>query len=490
MSNPTGSAVEIREQVQGREVRAEEVVRGCLERIERVDPLVGAFLSTCGDAAIEEARQVDRRLDAGEHLPLAGVPVAVKDLICTRGIPTTCGSRILESFRPPYDATSVRRLRDAGAVVVGKTSMDEFGMGSSNENSAYGPVRNPWDLGRVPGGSSGGSAAAVAARMTPVSLGTDTGGSVRQPAALCGVVGLKPSYGRVSRYGLIAFASSLDQVGPMGGNVRDCAALLQVLAGADPRDATSSQVAVADYEASLDRGLAGLRVGVPREYFSDGVDAEVDAAVQGALDVMAGQGARLQPISLPHTGWAIPAYYLVANAEASSNLARYDGVRYGERRGGDGSLSSLYRKSRGDGFGPEVKRRIMLGTFALSAGYHDAYYRKAMKVRRLIGADFEAAFREVDLVACPTTPEPAFRLGEKLDDPLAMYLSDVFTVTANLAGLPALSLPCGLSGDGLPIGLQLMAPPFQEERLLATAHALEDELGFEARRPELPRVGS
>ena len=486
MEFTTASAVQIRDAVQQGKVRAEDMARAALQSIADRDPKVSAFLTTCPDVALEQARRVDERVQAGENLPLAGVPVAVKDVLCTRGVPTTCGSRVLEGFLPPHDATCVRRLRDAGAVMVGKTNMDEFAMGSSNENSAYGAVRNPWDPERVPGGSSGGSAAAVAAAMVPISLGTDTGGSVRQPASLCGVVGLKPTYGRVSRFGLVAFASSLDQVGPMARTVQDCAVVLGVVAGQDKADMTCAPQPPVDYEAALQDGVSGLRVGVPREYFGEGVATEVADSIQAALHQLQELGARLQDISLPHTDVAIPTYYLVANAEASSNLARYDGVRYGVRRDGE-DLGGMYRATRNAGFGPEVKRRIMLGTFALSAGYYDAYYQKAMKVRRLIRRDFDAAFQEVDLIACPTAPEPAFRLGERTQDPLSMYLSDIFTVTANLAGLPALSLPCGLSSQGLPIGFQFLAPHFQEGRLLGAAQALEDVLGFETLPAEVTR---
>ena len=489
MNLARASAIEIRDLVNRRGASAEELMGVAAGRIDAVDERVGAFLTRCFEQAREDARAVDRRIAGGETLPLAGVPLAVKDVLCTRGVATTCGSRILQGFQPPYDATSVERLRDAGAVMLGKSNMDEFAMGSSNENSAHGVVRNPWSLDRVPGGSSGGSAAAVAAEMVPMAVGTDTGGSIRQPAAFCGVVGLKPTYGRISRFGLIAFASSLDQIGPMSRTVADCAAALGVLAGHDERDMTSARVAVPDYEKALADGVRGMRVGVPKEYFGPGLAADVGASVNAALEQLGSLGAILQDISLPHTEYAIPTYYILANAEASSNLARYDGVRYGKRRGRGGDLQAMYRSTRGGGFGPEVKRRIMLGTYALSAGYYDAYYLKASKVRRLIRGDFDEAFKEIDLIACPTAPETAFPLGAKVDDPLSMYLSDLYTATANLAGVPALSLPCGVSGEGLPIGLQLMARHFDESSLLRAAHALEETLGFReqrARRPPLP----
>ena len=483
MGLASASVLQIRDQVNRREVRAEEVARGSAEQIAALDGRIGSFLTCAAEQALDEAREVDRRVDRGETLPLAGVPMAIKDVLCTRGIATTCGSRILETFRPPYDATAVARLRHAGALVMGKANLDEFAMGSSSENSAFGPVRNPWALDRVPGGSSGGSAAAVAAGMVAGSLGTDTGGSVRQPASLCGVVGLKPTYGRVSRFGLIAFASSLDHVGPMARSVGDCAALLGAMAGPDPCDMTSAEHPIPDYEAALGGGVRGLRVGVPVEYFGDGLSEGVEAAVRGALERLRDLGAEIEEISLPHTAHAVPAYYIVANAEASSNLARFDGVRYGLRGSSEDGLERMYRSTRSAGFGPEAKRRIMIGTFALSSGYYDAYYVKALKVRRLIRRDFEAAFREVDVIACPTAPETAFPLGAKLNDPLSMYLSDVFTVTANLAGVPAISIPCGLDADGLPVGFQMIGRHFDEAGLLRAAQALEDALDLHLRPP-------
>ncbi len=421
--------------------------------------------------------------------PLAGIPVAVKDNLVTAGFPTTCGSRILEGFRSPYEATAVRRLRKAGAVIVGKTNMDEFGMGSSTENSAFGPTRNPWHRERVPGGSSGGSAAAVAAGIVPVAVGSDTGGSVRQPASFCGVVGIKPTYGRVSRYGLVAFASSLDQVGALGRTVRDAATLLEVLSGHDPRDATSVDRPVPPLTAACERGVRGLVVGIPREYFPSGLDPVVRRLAERALGALEGAGAELRDVSLPHTRYAIPAYYIIAPAEASSNLARYDGVRFGRRSREADTTERLYELSRSEGFGTEVKRRILLGTYALSAGYYDAYYGRAQEARAVIARDFERTFRDgVDVLFTPTSPTPAFRLGERIDDPYRMYLSDVFTVTANLAGVPALSVPIGLA-EGLPVGGQLMAGHWREDTLLNAAAVLEAELGMVG-SPPVPAGGN
>ncbi len=463
---------------------SEEATRAYLARIEELGPRVGAYLTVTAEGALDAARAADRRLGAGEAGPLTGVPVALKDLLCTRGVRTTCASRILEGFVPPYDATAVARLKAAGAVILGKLNMDEFAMGSSNENSAFGPVRNPWDLGRVPGGSSGGSAAAVAARLAAATLGSDTGGSIRQPAACCGVVGLKPTYGLVSRYGLIAFASSLDQIGPFTRDVTDAAWLLGAVAGHDPLDSTSVDRPVPDYAAALAPDVRGLRVGVPREYFVAGMDPEVEAAVRRAVGVLEAQGAEVREVSLPHTEYAVAVYYLVATAEASSNLARFDGVKYGLRVDG-GDLLGTYKATRARGFGEEVKRRIMLGTYALSAGYYDAYYRQAQKVRALIAQDFRAAFSEVDVIACPTAPTPAFRLGEKTADPLQMYLCDILTIPCNLAGIPGVSVPCGFTAAGLPVGFQLLAAPFAEETLLRAAYAYEQAAGTGNRTPDL-----
>ena len=487
MSGLVGRGIgEIQSLVSSGKVSAVEVCRASLERARSLEPRVKAFRALLEEEALRQAERVDQdRRDGRRPGPLAGVPLAVKDVLCTRGVPTTCGSRILKGFVPAYDATCVARLRDAGAVILGKTNMDEFAMGSSTENSAYEKTCNPWALDRVPGGSSGGSAAAVAAREVPAALGTDTGGSIRQPAALCGVPGMKPSYGRVSRFGLVAFASSLDQAGPIGLTVEDVARVLQVIAGHDPRDSTSAPLPVPDYLASLRRGARGLRIGVPAEYFRGGMDPEVDSAVRSALKLAERAGARLEEISLPHTEYAIPTYYIIATAEASSNLARYDGVRYGHRAAGASQIGPLYLRTRTEGFGAEVKRRIMLGTYVLSAGYYDAYYLKGQKVRTLIRRDFERAFQTVDAIVTPTSPTPAFRFGEKVDDPLSMYLSDIFTVTINLAGLPGMSIPCGLTRERLPIGLQIIGRRFDEETVFRLAAALEAELRFHEHHPPL-----
>jgi len=467
------------------EVSSREVTEAFLERIEEVETRVRAFVTVDAEGALAAADAADARLRSGDRpSPLTGVPIAIKDNICTKGLKTTCSSRILEGYIPPYDATVVKALRRAGAVIIGKANLDEFAMGSSVENSAFYPTHNPWDLDRVPGGSSGGSAAAVAAGEAPCALGSDTGGSVRQPASLCGVVGLKPTYGRGSRFGLVAFASSLDQIGPITRDVRDAALLMDVIAGHDPLDATSADVEVPEYTASLEGGVRGLRIGVPREYFGSGLEPGVEEAVRKALDVLADLGAEVEECSLPHTEYALSAYYIIAPAEASSNLARYDGVRYGYRAAGAEDLLGMYGRTRREGFGEEVKRRIMLGTYALSAGYYDAYYLKAQQVRTLVRRDFEAAFERFDLLAAPTSPTVAFGIGQKIDDPLQMYLSDVCTVPVNLAGVPALSVPCGLS-DGLPVGLQLMGRPLDEATLLRVAYAYEQETGNSPLYPAL-----
>ena len=466
------------------DVSAEEIARACIEAIEQSNAKLGAFLAVSADRAIEQAREIDARHARGEKLgPLAGVPIGLKDALCTRDVATTCASKVLtrdgRGWRPPFDSTVVERLKQAGAVLPGKCNMDEFAMGSSSENSAFFPVKNPWDLDRVSGGSSGGSASAVAARMTPGALGSDTGGSIRQPASFTGVVGVKPTYGRVSRYGLVAFASSLDQIGPIARDVRGAARILEVIAGRDPHDATSIDAHVGSYEAACERGARGIRVGVPEEYFAAGIDPDVESSVRAAIDAMEGLGCTLVPIRLPHTEYAVATYYIIATAEASSNLARFDGVRFGlrvEKQGAD--LLDIYGDTRDAGFGAEVKRRIMLGTYVLSAGYYDAYYLKAQKVRTLIRRDFEEAFRNVDVIAAPVSPVPAFRLGERMSDPLAMYLADIYTLPASLAGLPALSVPCApteprADHPSLPVGLQLMAAPLDEERLFAVAAAYE-----------------
>jgi len=476
-------ATAVVEAVASRKVSAEDVTVAHLDRIAALDPSLRAYLHLLPERALEQARQVDAALAAGGPAPpLAGVPVAVKDIFDIEGVPTTCASRVLEGYRPPFTATAVERLEAAGAVVLGKTNMDEFAMGSSTENSAYHPTRNPWDLSRVPGGSSGGSAAAVSAGLACLALGTDTGGSVRQPAALCGVVGLKPTYGRVSRYGVVAFASSLDQVGPFARNVEDVALVASVIAGRDPLDATSAAVPVPDFREAMRGGALGLRVGVPWGFLAEGVEQGVMAAFRQALSDLEAVGARTVEVALPHVPHAIATYYIVATAEASSNLARYDGVRYGFRAEGVRDLRSLYGETRDRGLGREVKRRIMLGTFVLSTGYYDAYYLRAQKVRTLIRRDFEAAFEACDVVAMPTTPTPAFRFGEKTADPLQMYLADVFTVPANLAGLPGLSLPCGLAG-GLPVGFQLLGRPFDEATLLRAGHAYQQATDHHRRTP-------
>jgi aspartyl-tRNA(Asn)/glutamyl-tRNA(Gln) amidotransferase subunit A len=465
---------EIRSSIASGESNATAIAEASLEKIEARDPQIHAYLSTNRERALEQASRIDNLAAKGEPLPvLAGVPVGIKDVLTIEGLPATAGSKILEGWRAPYTATAVQKLEAAGAVVLGKLNCDEFAMGSSNENSAYGPVHNPYALDRVPGGSSGGSAAAVAAGMAVATLGTDTGGSIRQPASFCGVVGILPTYGRVSRYGLIAFASSLDRVGPFTANVRDAATVLGVIAGHDPQDATSSPLPVPDYTADLDKGVAGLKLGIPSEYFAEGLDPEVKAAVERSIEQMRAAGATVKPISLPHSRYAIPTYYVIATAEASANLARFDGVRYGFRAKDANTLSSMYRRSRDLGFGAEVKRRIMLGTYALSAGYYDAYYKKAQQVRRLLTEDFLKAFAEVDAILTPTAPTPAFKLGEKVDDPVSMYLADIYTVTASLAGICGLSVPCGKSSEGLPIGLQILGKHFDEAMTLRVAQTVE-----------------
>ena len=459
-----------------------EVVEALIRRIEGLEPKLHTL--TWFDAARvrEQAKALERQKDSKG--PLWGVPVLIKDNICVQGVPTTCASKILKGFHPPYDATVVERLKKAGAILLGMANMDEFAFGSSCEHSCYGPTRNPWDPTRVPGGSSGGSAAAVAAHFTPMALGSDTGGSIRQPAAFCGVVGLKPTYGRVSRYGLIAFASSLDQIGPITRTTADCALLLQTIAGFDPRDSTSGNLEVPNYLKALEAGVKGLRLGVPKEYFVDGLDPQVKQSIEAAVAKVQKLGMRVTEVSMPNTQYAIPTYYIVATAEASSNLARFDGVQYGHRSPNGQTLLKMYTQTRGEGFGPEAKRRIILGTFVLSSGYYEAYYGHALKVRTLIKQDFDRAFQEVDCLITPTSPTPAFRLGEKLEDPLTMYLSDIFTISVNLSGVPALSIPCGFTQEGLPIGMQLIAKPFAEETLFRVAHAYEQATDWHQRQPQ------
>jgi aspartyl-tRNA(Asn)/glutamyl-tRNA(Gln) amidotransferase subunit A len=478
------SIIELAPLLSRREVSPVEVVEAFLARIAARDQELNTYITVDEEGARTQAREAEARLAQGETGPLVGVPLALKDVLATQGLRTTCGSRILENFVPPFDATVCTRLRQAGAVFLGKVNMDEFAMGSSTENSAYGVTHNPWRRDCIPGGSSGGSAAAVAADLCTASLGSDTGGSIRQPASHCGVVGLKPTYGRVSRFGLVAYASSLDQIGPVTKDVRDTALLLTCIAGHDPRDSTAVPEPVPDYLKSLGQDIKGLKIGVPREYFGEGLDPEVEAAVRGALKTLEGLGADIVEVSLPHTEYAVGTYYIIAMAEASSNLARYDGVKYGFRAPG-GNLLEMYTQTRTKGFGAEVCRRIMLGTYTLSAGYYDAYYRKASQVRTLLRRDFDQAFQTCAVLATPVAPTPAFRLGEKVDDPLTMYLSDIFTISANLAGIPGLSLPCGFSSEGLPIGLQLLGPHFGEPQILQVAFAFEQATDFHRQKPNL-----
>ena len=471
--------------LRNREISSLELTRAMLDRIAAIDDQVKAYITVTSDTAKAQAREADDRRSAGDESPLLGIPLAIKDIICTKGITTTCGSKILHNFVPPYDATVIRHLYEAGMVLLGKTNMDEFAMGSSTENSAFFPTHNPWDLTRVPGGSSGGSAAAVAAQEALGALGTDTGGSVRQPAALCGMVGLKPTYGRVSRYGLVAFASSLDQVGTLTKDALDAALLMNVIARHDPLDSTSVEVPTPDHTARLNLGVRELRIGIPREYFGAGMQPEVEKAVREAIETLESLGAVTQEVSLPHTEYALPTYYIIAPAEASSNLARYDGVKYGYAYPDATNIRDLYRKTRQHGFGSEVKRRIMLGTYALSAGYYDAYYLKAQKVRTLIKKDFDSAFESCDVLIAPTSPSVAFRIGEKAADPLQMYLSDIFTLSLNLAGLCGVSIPCGFS-QGLPVGLQIIGKPFDEAGILRVAHTYQQATDWHKRHPTFP----
>ncbi|MFQ5900970.1 MAG: Asp-tRNA(Asn)/Glu-tRNA(Gln) amidotransferase subunit GatA [Thermodesulfobacteriota bacterium] len=477
---------ELHEKLKDREVSSVEATNAVLKRIEEVEDSVKAFVTVIKDNALEQACEADRKLAAGEGITaLTGVPLAVKDIFCIKGIETTCASKILKGFVPPYDATVVKKLKDAGAVIIGKNNMDEFAMGSSTENSAFHTTKNPWDSGRIPGGSSGGSAAAVAASECFGSIGTDTGGSIRQPAALCGVVGLKPTYGRVSRYGMIAFASSLDQGGPLTKDVTDSAILLNIMAGHDPLDSTSINSPVPDYTKVLDMEVKGLKIGLPKEYFIDGTDSEVEQAVREAANILEKEGAEIIEVSLPHTEYAVAVYYLVATAEASSNLARYDGVKFGYRTKNAEGLMDMYYRTRDEGFGAEVKRRIMLGTYALSSGYYDAYYKKACQVRNLIKMDFDDAFNVCDVILTPTTPTPAFKVGEKAENPLQMYLSDIFTISCNLAGIPGISIPCGFNKEGLPIGMQLLGKTMDEVTILKTAAAYQRVTVWHSMRPAI-----
>ncbi len=473
----------LRDMLRQGEISSVELTRHFLERIERFTDL-NAFITVDAEGALAAADTADQAIAQGSQAPLIGLPIAHKDIFCTRGILTSCGSKILSNFISPYDATVVEHMHRDGAVLLGKTNMDEFAMGSSNETSFFGPVRNPWDRARVPGGSSGGSAAAVAARLVPAATGTDTGGSIRQPAAFCGLTGLKPSYGRVSRYGMIAFASSLDQAGPLAQSAEDAALLLASMAGFDPRDSTSMTQVTPDYEATLEMDLTGLKLGLPREFFDESVDGQVLQGVRDALTIFEQMGAQLIDVELPNSAAGIPCYYVIAPAEASSNLARFDGVRYGHRAADCEDLLTLYEKTRAEGFGEEVKRRILIGTYALSAGYYDAYYLKAQKIRRIIAEDFDRAFKQCDIIAGPTAPTSAFGLGEKAEDPVAMYLNDIFTSTANLAGLPALSLPVGLDQGGLPIGLQFIGRFMDEGRLLSAAHRYQQVTNWHQQLPE------
>jgi len=466
------------------DVSSVELTRDYMRRIERIDPSLNTYLLRSTDLALKQAEEANRRFKKkGNVTPLTGIPIALKDIFVTKGIPTTCGSKILKGYVPPYNGTAVQKLINAGAIIMGKLNMDEFAMGSSNEYSAFGPVKNPWNPDFVPGGSSGGSSAAVAADLCVASLGTDTGGSVRQPASCCGIVGLKPTYGRISRYGIIAFASSLDQVGPMTKDVTDCAMLLNIIAGFDPSDATSLDTPVPDYTKALVPDVKGLTIGIPKEYFVEGIDSEVADAVRNASEIIKGLGAKCVEISLPHTKYAVPTYYIIAPAEASANLARYDSIRYGHRAKKCKDLSELYEQGRTEGFGPEVTLRIIIGTYVLSSGYYDAYYLKAQKTRTLIGRDFFEAFKKCDAIITPVMPTPPFRLGEKLADPLKMYLSDIFTIPVNLAGLPGISVPCGFTNSQLPIGMQLIGKPLGEETLLRIAYTYEQATEWHKRKP-------
>ncbi|MCF6157411.1 MAG: Asp-tRNA(Asn)/Glu-tRNA(Gln) amidotransferase subunit GatA [wastewater metagenome] len=480
------TSLQIKEKILSKEIQAVDVIKHLFEWIKETEPNVQAYITTTEEESLRKAEEIDKKVKNNERVGLlAGIPIAIKDNICTKNLLTTCASQILKNFIPPYDAFVINRLKEEDAIIIGKTNLDEFAMGSSTENSSYKETRNPWDLERVPGGSSGGSAAAVASNLAFMALGSETGGSIRQPAAMCGVVGVKPTYGRVSRYGLIAFGSSLDQIGTLTKDIKDAAVLLQVISGHDACDSTSAPVPVPDYLHGIDSGINGLKIGIPKEYFADGLNTDIQKAIKDALGIYEKLGAEIIDISLPHTEYAVATYYLVATAEASSNLARYDGVRYGLRAGSEGGIVSMYCRTRSEGFGNEVKRRVMLGNYALSAGYYDAYYLKASKVRTLIKNDFDAAFEKVDCIICPTSPVPAFKIGERTNNPLEMYLTDVYTIPANLAGIPGISIPCGFSREGLPIGMQILGRYFEEKRLLQIAHTFEAETNFHLKTPPL-----
>ena len=480
---------EITRLIKERKISVYEAINDVFNQIERIDNKINAFLYLNRENALKQANHIDKQIKNGEKIPiLSGVALTVKDILAVEGMETTCGSKILKGFKPPYDATVIRALKETGAIIIGKANMDEFAMGSSTENSAFATTHNPWDLERVPGGSSGGSAAAVAADETHIALGTDTGGSIRQPASFCGIVGLKPTYGRVSRYGLIAYASSLDQIGPLTKNVKDSAWVMNIICGQDKRDSTSAKLEVPDYLESCREGIEGLKIGIPREYFVEGLDREIKSAIENALKRFEKMGAKIEEVSLPHTEYSLPTYYLIATAEASSNLARYDGVQYGYRTKDFTDLSTLYKKTRTEGFGSEVKRRIMLGTYALSTGYYDDYYLKAQKVRTLIKRDFDKAFKDFDVLITPTAPTPAFKLGEKLNDPLTMYLSDIYTIPINLAGIPAISINCGYTKKNLPIGLQIIGKSFDEGTIIRAAYNFEKNSGVKKKKPEINSI--
>ncbi|MBI3583249.1 MAG: Asp-tRNA(Asn)/Glu-tRNA(Gln) amidotransferase subunit GatA [Nitrospinae bacterium] len=476
---------ELKEKLKRGEISAKELTLEFIKRIERVDKDIHSFITLTKDESLKQAENADNKIKAGKDLPLLGIPLAIKDLICIKGVRTTCGSKILSNYVPPYDATVIKKMREGGAIFLGKLNMDEFAMGSSTETSHFGVTRNPWNLDVIPGGSSGGSAASVSADECAGSLGSDTGGSIRQPASMCGITGLKPTYGRVSRFGLVAFASSLDQIGPMTKDVTDTAILMNVISGRDTLDSTSADVPVPDFTKSLLNNVKGLKIGIPKEYFVEGMDGDVEKSVRDAVELFKKLGAEIKEVSLPHTDYAVSAYYVIAPAEASSNLARYDGVKYGYRTDNSKNLLSMYKKTREEGFGAEVKRRIMLGTYTLSSGYYDAYYLKAQKVRTLIKKDFDDAFKNCDILITPTAPTPAFKIGEKFDNPIQMYLSDIFTISVNLAGVPAISIPCGFSKDGLPIGLQIIGRHFDEETIIRAAYTFERNTDYHQKKPKI-----